>query len=142
MLDVPALLTERFRRQRAAGSGAPFQVPELRPGHVARPALLDPLCVSLAAAHDPPAFRVVALHGMPGSGKSELAIAAARDARVLNRYPDGVLWGVLGLAPDLSGLLGSWILELGIAIGTALTRLRRRGIAHAPAGARGVAGAG
>jgi hypothetical protein len=113
LLDVPALLTARFRKQRAGMSGAPFQTPALRSGYVPRPALLDPLSANLASPHDPSMFRVIALHGMPGSGKSELATAAARDARVLNRFPDGVLWGVLGLEPNLSGLLSGWIQALG-----------------------------
>lgn len=110
--DVAALQTVRFRA-RAAGPMIPFQAPEPRTGFVPRPALLDPLCETLAAERTPPVFRVVALHGMPGSGKSELAFAAAQDARVRNRYPDGVLWGILGLEPDLTELLTGWIQALG-----------------------------
>lgn len=110
--NVAALQTARFRA-RAAGPRVPFQAPEPRTGFVPRPVLLDPLCENLAAERAPPVFRVVALHGMPGSGKSELAVAAAHDARVRNRYPDGVLWGILGLEPDLTGLLSGWIQALG-----------------------------
>jgi hypothetical protein len=112
-LNVPALLTARYRESHATKPPAPFQAPAPWGNAVARPALLEPLCARLAADQDPPVFRVVVLHGMAGSGKSELAAAAAHDARVRARYPDGVLWGVLGLEPDVRGLLAGWIRELG-----------------------------
>lgn len=112
-LNVPALLAAIYRAQRAEGRLVPFQAPEPRADFVSRPALLDPLCRKLAAERDPPAFRVLALHGMPGGGKSELAAAAAHDTSVRNRYPDGVLWGVVGLEPDVTGLLAGWIQALG-----------------------------
>ncbi len=112
VFDVPALLTARFRAQQAVEPTALFEVPETRAGFVPRPTLFEPVCENLAAKRDRPTFRVVALHGMPGSGKSELAVAAAHDARVRERFPDGVLWGVMGLEPDVIGILGGWIQAL------------------------------
>jgi hypothetical protein len=40
---------------------------------------------------------VLALTGIPGSGKTTLAIALAHDDAIRQRYPDGVLWAAVGL---------------------------------------------
>ncbi len=56
----------------------------------------------------------VALHGLPGVGKTALAITLANDPDVLARFPDGVLWAGLGLHPDVQALLGRWARELGM----------------------------
>src|SRR5262245_22142548 len=110
--DVPALLTARFRKQGGPRSVAPFQVREPDASFVPR-GELEPLCQRLVLKPKKPQFRVLAVHGMPGSGKSELAVAAAHDGRVRERYADGVLWGVLGFDPDLPALLSGWIRALG-----------------------------
>lgn len=56
----------------------------------------------------------IALHGLPGSGKTTLAAALASDPEVLERYPDGVLWAGLGQRPDMGAKLGQWAGVLGV----------------------------
>ncbi len=60
-------------------------------------------------------YSLVALTGLPGVGKTALALALAHDPAVLSHFCDGVLWAGLGCQPDLSGLLGSWARALGIS---------------------------
>ncbi len=56
----------------------------------------------------------IALHGLPGSGKTTLAAVLASDAAVRQRFPDGVLWAGLGQQPDLGANLGLWAEILGV----------------------------
>jgi transcriptional regulator with XRE-family HTH domain len=57
----------------------------------------------------------VALHGIPGVGKSALAAALAQEQEIQARYPDGVLWVELGPAPHIPELARQWGTALGIA---------------------------
>lgn len=57
----------------------------------------------------------VALHGLPGIGKSALTIALAHDPELLKHYTHGVLWIGLGPTPDKVALLGIWCKALGIS---------------------------
>jgi tetratricopeptide (TPR) repeat protein len=61
---------------------------------------------------DPP--RSLALHGLPGCGKTTLAAALAVNPETTSRFPDGVLWAGLGQQPDLGAKLGLWAELLGI----------------------------
>jgi tetratricopeptide (TPR) repeat protein/transcriptional regulator with XRE-family HTH domain len=56
-----------------------------------------------------------ALNGLPGVGKTALAVKLAREREVLDYFRDGVLWVGLGLSPNLLGLLGRWGTLLGLA---------------------------
>jgi tetratricopeptide (TPR) repeat protein len=56
----------------------------------------------------------LAVHGLPGVGKSSLAIELAHDPGVRAKYPDGVLWAGLGRQPDLPALLQHWATALGL----------------------------
>jgi tetratricopeptide (TPR) repeat protein len=58
--------------------------------------------------------RWLALHGLPGVGKTSLAIELAHDPDLRQRYPDGVLWAGLGVEPDPSHWLMLWGTALGI----------------------------
>lgn len=49
-----------------------------------------------------------AIAGLPGVGKTALAIAVARHAEIRQRFPDGVLWASLGPAPQLGETLRHW----------------------------------
>jgi tetratricopeptide (TPR) repeat protein len=58
----------------------------------------------------------VALHGgLPGIGKTAVAVHVANDAQVVARFPDGVLWVSLGRTPAVMPLLNSWGVALGIS---------------------------
>jgi tetratricopeptide (TPR) repeat protein len=56
-----------------------------------------------------------ALNGLPGVGKTALAIALVHDREVLDHFRDGVLWAGLGREGDAFALLGSWAIALGIS---------------------------
>jgi len=58
----------------------------------------------------------LALNGLPGVGKTALAIELANDAQVLKHFWDGVLWIGLGRQPDVLALLGVWGVALGIPL--------------------------
>lgn len=55
-----------------------------------------------------------ALNGLPGVGKTALAVALAHDREVLEHFQDGVLWAGLGRQADVLALLGAWGAVLGI----------------------------
>jgi tetratricopeptide (TPR) repeat protein len=56
----------------------------------------------------------IALHGLPGCGKTTLAAVLACDAAIRQRFPEGVLWAGLGQQPDLGAHLGLWAEMLGV----------------------------
>jgi tetratricopeptide (TPR) repeat protein len=56
----------------------------------------------------------LAVFGLPGVGKSSLAIELAHAPEILAHFSDGVLWVGLGRQPDLPALLNSWAVALGL----------------------------
>jgi tetratricopeptide (TPR) repeat protein/transcriptional regulator with XRE-family HTH domain len=58
---------------------------------------------------------LTALNGLPGIGKTTLAIAVATDEQVQSRFRDGILWVGLGPHPNVQGQLARWGKLLGIA---------------------------
>ena len=58
---------------------------------------------------------LLALNGLPGVGKTTIAVELARDREVLKYFRDGVLWASLGIKPNILGLLGRWGTLLGLA---------------------------
>lgn len=57
-------------------------------------------------------FALSALNGLPGVGKTAIAIELAH--RMLEYFQDGVLWAGLGRTPDISARLSDWAIALGI----------------------------
>ncbi len=57
---------------------------------------------------------ITALNGLPGVGKTALAIALATDPAIKARFRDGILWAGLGPEADVQGLLRHWGLLLGL----------------------------
>jgi len=55
-----------------------------------------------------------ALSGLPGVGKTTLAIELAHDHDVQRQFTDGVLWVALGPKPDVPGQMRRWGMLLGI----------------------------
>ena len=58
---------------------------------------------------------ITALNGLPGVGKTALAIALASDPDIKARFRDGILWAGLCPGADIPGLLQHWGLLLGLA---------------------------
>lgn len=94
----------------------PFLAPP-RPPYplVGRDSLLRDL-KSLLFARSP-----AALNGLPGVGKTALAIQLAHDPEILSHFADGVLWASLGRLPDVLAALGVW----GVALGLPLDEIGR-----------------
>src|SRR5690348_12935194 len=95
-----------------AGESIPFMAPP-RPAHslAGRAELLDGLRQNVIAGLDSVLF---ALKGIPGVGKTALAIALAHDPQVGATFTGGVLWAGLGPTPDVMTLLANWGAALGI----------------------------
>lgn len=80
-------------------------------GLVGREDLLQRLKERLyASAH----VALSAINGLPGVGKTALAIELVHDREVRAHFRDGVLWAGLGPAPNVAGLLGRWGALLGV----------------------------
>jgi transcriptional regulator with XRE-family HTH domain len=60
-------------------------------------------------------FPVIAFHGLPGIGKTALAVALAMDQQVQARFCDGILWGSLGPCANALDQLMRWGALLGIS---------------------------
>jgi len=78
---------------------------------VGRDALLQKLKKQLFANDS---LALSAINGLPGVGKTALAVELANDQEVISHFNDGVLWA--GLGPDANPFrcLGEWLLVLGI----------------------------
>jgi tetratricopeptide (TPR) repeat protein len=100
-----------LRRIHPSGA-APFMAPPRRgQGLIGRADLLDDLRWRLI--NDP---GDLALHGLPGVGKTALAVELAHDREVRAAFPEGVLWAGLGQRPDLAAQLALWGAALGIPL--------------------------
>lgn len=60
-------------------------------------------------------FALTALQGLPGMGKTSLAMELASDETIRSRFRDGVLWAGLGQEPDVLSHLARWGKLLGVA---------------------------
>ena len=75
---------------------------------VGRDAMLDDLAARLIAGHSP----ALSTAGMPGVGKTALAVALAHHRQVLAHFSDGVLWAGLGQQPDIASIQAAWATAL------------------------------
>lgn len=94
--------------------GASAAQPPLLPGSgtlVGRAELIERLKQNLLGGA---IAATTALSGLPGVGKTALAIALARDPEIGACF-SGILWAGLGLSPNISGLLGAWGAALGLS---------------------------
>lgn len=87
-------------------------VPGLPTHFVGRDDLLDNLVNRLLQDGAPS----VAIHGLPGVGKSTVAVMIAHHKRLLAHFSDGVLWAGLGVNADLPSILNHWAKALEIDI--------------------------
>src|SRR5690606_10644331 len=63
--------------------------------------------------------------GLPGVGKTTLAVALAYHKKVLSHFKDGVLWASLGPTGDPLRLLGEWAEGLGEDVSDLVTVVER-----------------
>src|SRR5215813_12575255 len=59
---------------------------------------------------------LTALNGLPGVGKTALAVMLAHDPEVRAYFSDGVLWAGLGPNPSMPGHLNRWGSLLGVSM--------------------------
>jgi len=78
----------------------------------------------------------VALNGLPGVGKTTLAIELAHHPQLIDHFSDGILWIGLGRQPDLPALLGTWAAAVDLPAET----IAGYGIAERAAAIRAVIG--
>jgi len=67
----------------------------------------------------------LALYGLPGVGKTALAITLAHNPEIRTHFGDGVLWAGLGLHPHVPGVLRRWRTLLGVTTTEEETRGRQ-----------------
>jgi tetratricopeptide (TPR) repeat protein/transcriptional regulator with XRE-family HTH domain len=70
-----------------------------------------------------------ALHGIPGVGKTALALKLVYDGDVREHFKDGILWAGLGRDGDVLAQLGGWAGKLGVSPEAmkGLTTVEKRG---------------
>ena len=99
-------------RETAPRGRIPFLAPP-RPHYtlVGREALLQELKEQFTGKDG---LNAAAIYGLPGVGKTTLAVELANDPQMMEHFEDGVLWAGLGRRPDVMALLSLWGGALGI----------------------------
>jgi hypothetical protein len=100
----------RQLREPAPRLGKLIAVPSLPAHYLERSERLNVLRDALRADLDRPVViggvaARVGFHGMGGIGKSVLAAALARDRRIREAFPDGIVWVGLGSLSDVPALM-------------------------------------
>jgi tetratricopeptide (TPR) repeat protein len=105
--------TVTFIFQSGEQQTVPFLAPP-RPSYylTGRDELLHDLKQQLLAGKS---LALSALNGLPGVGKTALAIELAHDRNILAQFHDGILWAGLGRRPDVLAVLSTWGTALGIS---------------------------
>ncbi|GCE03490.1 tetratricopeptide repeat protein [Dictyobacter aurantiacus] len=65
------------------------------------------------------------LYGLPGVGKTALAVALAHQPEIQAHFHEGILWAGLGVNPHISGILRRWSNILGISLPRDKTTIRQ-----------------
>ncbi len=69
--------------------------------------------------------RNLALYGLPGVGKTVLAVALAHQPEIQAHFHDGILWAGLGVNPHISSILRRWSHMLNISLPCDKTSIRQ-----------------
>jgi tetratricopeptide (TPR) repeat protein len=103
---------EEEGREKARGKKAPFLAPP-KPDYtlIGREDLLLDLKEQFIKADG---LNLAAIYGLPGIGKTTLAIELANDPHMREHFEDGVLWAGLGRRPDIMAVLSLWGGALGV----------------------------
>jgi tetratricopeptide (TPR) repeat protein/transcriptional regulator with XRE-family HTH domain len=120
--SVPA--SEAQQAQDAGIAGARLLDPAIPPPAidsarlVGRSEVLDHLKRHLCGGNS---LVLTALNGLPGVGKTTLAVALAYDLEVQEHFRDGILWAGVGPQPHVQALLSRWGTVLGLAASEMVT---------------------
>jgi tetratricopeptide (TPR) repeat protein len=82
---------------------------------------------------------IATLDGLPGVGKTAIAVELAHDPEVQDYFQDGILWSSLGRQPDVLSLLGGWAAAVGVsaeALAGRTSIAERGALIHAALGMR------
>ena len=85
-------------------------VPSLPHHFLGRDELVEDLVNRLCAGET----MALSAEGLPGVGKTTLAVALARHPRLLAHFPDGILWAGLGHRADVASIQATWGDALGV----------------------------
>jgi len=85
-------------------------LPPMPPHFFGREALVEELVHRLCAGQT----TALSADGLPGVGKTTLAVALARHPRLLAHFRDGILWAGLGRTPDVASIQATWGDALGV----------------------------
>ena len=66
-----------------------------------------------------------ALSGLPGVGKTTLALVLAHDSEIQAHFSDGILWAGLGIQADIEEIQARWGAQLGLPQGE-VTKIKSR----------------
>ena len=121
-LEAVAALQELLRRTEellslASASSPPaspfplhLNLPSKRPHFVGRDELLSDITARLIDGQ----ATALSAEGLPGVGKTTLAVHLAHDARIREHFVDGVLWAALGPEGDPLRAMGPWLEALDL----------------------------
>jgi len=107
-------------------------VPPLPNHFLGRADLVNDLVQRLLAGASP----ALSAQGLPGVGKTALAVILAHHPKVLKRFADGVLWAGLGPNPDVMRALAIWGDALGVDVTDKATPQARAQAVHNAIGQR------
>jgi tetratricopeptide (TPR) repeat protein len=102
-------------------SGLYINVPSMPVHFVGRESLVESLAHRLTSG----GTLALSAEGLPGVGKTTLAVALASRREVLAHFTDGVLWAGLGRQPDIMGALAAWGDALGVDVTQHVEPVRR-----------------
>jgi tetratricopeptide (TPR) repeat protein/transcriptional regulator with XRE-family HTH domain len=111
------LVSEESIPARSTGRPAPIYDPTLPPPLsraaklIGRDDVFQQLKQQLCAGNG---VILTAVNGLPGVGKTTLAVELAHDEEIMAYFADGVLWAGLGPTPDVFAILNHWGTLLGL----------------------------